>query len=797
MKQIVFYILAAIYPILVFCFLVIFKVPVRFFSLALIAFGLVYFLGITGTKKKAGFRVLSALLLGCLGLLCFATNSPLILKLYPILMNGTMLCAFGSTLFSPPSMIFRFAVLQDKSIRGSLAERRIEGYCRKVTLIWCIFFVLNGGVAVYSVFFASDAFWSIYNGGVSYILIGILFAGELIVRKMTDKKMPKAFPLSQFTPASRLPDQVLCYDHTWPEGRYKTWKDFLTDTARLRSAIDEDGSSRWILHAEDCWYFLAAFTALLQCGKQVLLTANVSPAYIGEIRTPGTAFLTDQPIDNTLQIAAVLENPEILLPASVWNERIPPIIADETVIVMYTSGTTGRPKAVRQRLTEFENDNRFILSKWGEEFLKRKLVSTVSQHHIYGLLFSILLSFTAGVPFRRQRIEFPEEFERLTGDSYMIITVPAFLKRAVEQYAVGTAGKLSLSSPWIFTSGGVLPPETAAKTEQVFGFWPVEVYGSTETSGIAWRQSKDGMEWMPFDNAQVSLNDKGCLVIRSPYIKDPAGFTTGDLADILSDGRFLLKGRADSIVKIEEKRVSLPEVENRILQSGFVSDVCVVAMEDRRQYLAAAVVLNEQGRNRFSNCRKPEINRCFREHLVQFFENTLLPKKWRYLDALPLDNQGKKKKPEIQALFRPPGEDTGTGPYMDDISGMREIPREKVLERQAAIILLEFTIPGESGYFNGHFPGFPILPAVAQIELVIRMASRYFGTGLHVSRSKRIKFSNMIRPGNSLRMELRYDEGRREIRFTILGSGKDLVYASGTLCLEYVPPECAPTEAVP
>jgi uncharacterized membrane protein len=212
--QIVFYILAAIYPVLVFCCLVIFKVPVRFFSLALIAFALIYFLGLTGAKKKAGFRLLSALLLGGLGLLCFATKSPLILKLYPVLMNGTLLFAFGSTLIFPPPMIFRFALLQDKSIRGSLAEKRVEAYCRKVTMVWCFFFVLNGAVAAFSVFSASDVFWSVYNGGISYILIGSLFAGEFIVRKITDKKMPKAFPLSQFTPSSRPPDQVLCYEHT-------------------------------------------------------------------------------------------------------------------------------------------------------------------------------------------------------------------------------------------------------------------------------------------------------------------------------------------------------------------------------------------------------------------------------------------------------------------------------------------------------------------------------------------------------------------------------------------------------
>jgi len=179
----------------------------------------------------------------------------------------------------------------------------------------------------------------------------------------------------------------------------------------------------------------------------------------------------------------------------------------------------------------------------------------------------------------------------------MIITVPAFLKRAVE---IERSSGLNLQSPWIFTSGGALSFETAQKTSEVFGFWPVEVYGSTETSGIAWRQSVNGPEWTVFDNAQISQNRDGCLIIRSPYIKDPAGFETADMIEIREDGRFLLKGRIDSVVKIEEKRVSFSEMESRILQSGLAADVCVIFLEDKRQYLAAAIVFYNKGKEHFN-----------------------------------------------------------------------------------------------------------------------------------------------------------------------------------------------------
>ncbi|GHV95873.1 hypothetical protein AGMMS50293_21930 [Spirochaetia bacterium] len=776
--KILVYILAAVYPVLVFCFLVVLKIPLRFFSVFIVLIACVVFIG--ATSKKNLFRIFSAGLLGAVGLACFLSNSSFFLKLYPVLMNTVMLGAFALTLVAPPPMIFRFAVLADKSIKGSLAESRVKNYCRKVTLVWCAFFILNGGIAAWTVFSGSDVLWSIYNGGVSYILIGILFAGEFIVRKMTDKKMPKAIALSKFKAGSRPMDHILCYERSFGDGLYKTWADFLADTARLRLVIQNDGSPKWVLHVEDCWYFLCAFTALLQCGREILLTANISPAYIAEIRGGGeTAFLTDQKMSEAESAGKILYIPDLCLEfakqtpthskdAMHPSSATPPINADETAIMMYTSGTTGKPKVVRQRLTEFETDNSFILSKWGEEWLSRKVCATVSQHHIYGLLFGILLPFTAGVPFRRRRIEAPEEFEALKGEPLMIITVPAFLKRAVELKAADQKGeaRYDLNNPWVYTSGGVLAPDTAEKTNRAFGFWPVEVYGSTETSGIAWRQSRDGLEWTPFDNAEVKLNDEGCLVIRSPYIKDPAGFTTGDLAEIFPDGRFLLKGRADSIVKIEEKRVSLPEVEARLLQSGLVADVCVIALSDRRQYLAAALVLNNAGTEQFRDCEKIETNTWFREYLSRFFEPVVLPKKWRYVQSLPLDAQGKKKKTEVEALFAP------------DVLASRLLSPERVLEQSETKVTLEFSVPPESAYFDDHFPMLKVLPAVAQFELAVRFACRYLGIAPGVERAKRLKFSALVRPGTPLRLELVKAAGL--ISFTLSSPGGKTVYSTGS-----------------
>ena len=656
--RIFFYVISILYPILVFTLLVIFKLPLKLLSLCVIALAAALFVSVSAKNKEKNLDwkpLATSILFFLAGLLCFLTDEAIFLKLYPVAINLIFLVFFGSTLFRGPNMIFRFATLADKSVKGSFHEKKVENYCRKVTVIWCIFFILNGTVAILTVFAGkifgitpenADKVWSLYNGGISYILMGFLFAAEFIVRKFVDKKMTKVFPLTKFKASSRAKESVVCYDGKWSDGVFKTWGDFLRDTAKMRKFLESRSTDSYILHCGDFWYFGVTFTALLQCQKAVHLTQNISEKFLSEALLPGMELLTDAEVGNSINIPEIIEKSAD--PTADEIDTTPEINGETTRIFLFTSGSTGKPKSVPQRMKEFEEDNAFIISKWLDKISERKFVSTVSQHHIFGFLFGFSLPFATGRPFRRKRIEFPEEFEELTDEKYLIVATPAFLKRTVE-----IVEKLDMRDPWLFTSGGAVSPELAVKTNEVFGIYPLEVYGSTETSGIAYRmQDKDGLVWTPFDNAKIWLGDDGCLRIISPYIKDPAGFATADMAEMLGNGKFLLKGRSDSIVKIEEKRISLTEVENRLFESGLVEDVKVIALSnDIRQYLAAAIVLNEKGKNEFAGREKLVLNKYFHDFLMHYFENTVIPKKWRFLEKLPTDIQGKKHKEEIAALF--------------------------------------------------------------------------------------------------------------------------------------------------
>ena len=121
------------------------------------------------------------LLLGILGallLVVLAWGSQLGLKFYPVMVNLGFFLLFAGSLIYPPPIVERLARLRSPELPP-------EGivYTRKVTWVWCGFFVANGLIATYTAVWASDEFWVLYNGFVAYLLIGLLAGGEWLVRR--------------------------------------------------------------------------------------------------------------------------------------------------------------------------------------------------------------------------------------------------------------------------------------------------------------------------------------------------------------------------------------------------------------------------------------------------------------------------------------------------------------------------------------------------------------------------------------------------------------------------------------
>lgn len=97
----------------------------------------------------------------------------------PVLINVALLATFGPTLAPGATpMIERFARMQDPDLGPPK-----QAHCRQFTWIWCGFFVSNGTVAAALALTAPLAWWATYTGLVAYVLMGLLFTVEYVVRK--------------------------------------------------------------------------------------------------------------------------------------------------------------------------------------------------------------------------------------------------------------------------------------------------------------------------------------------------------------------------------------------------------------------------------------------------------------------------------------------------------------------------------------------------------------------------------------------------------------------------------------
>lgn len=100
------------------------------------------------------------------------------LRLWPVLINLSLLLVFAHGLRHPPTLVERFARRQEPDLPPHAVR-----YTRKVTLAWCIFFAINGSIAIITALYADMDLWALYNGGISYGLMLIMFIGEWCIRQ--------------------------------------------------------------------------------------------------------------------------------------------------------------------------------------------------------------------------------------------------------------------------------------------------------------------------------------------------------------------------------------------------------------------------------------------------------------------------------------------------------------------------------------------------------------------------------------------------------------------------------------
>jgi acyl-coenzyme A synthetase/AMP-(fatty) acid ligase len=418
-----------------------------------------------------------------------------------------------------------------------------------------------------------------------------------------------------------------------------TWQKFETDIGALYLRLSRNSQSRWALCFDNSYWFAVSLFALALADKDIVLPSNTSSKKaLSDISQHFDAILTDQDLSNE----CVVWHPE----AGVCKCEIPKRVLDNVNITLFTSGSTGSATSIQKTFQQLANEVNVLENLFGSYFLDCEVFGTVSHQHIYGLLFRILLPLSLGVPFSDTMLEYPDQVANMSSSNRTLVSSPALLKRlTIEQVKIGYKK--------VFSSGGVLPFESSNQCSYLFGSMPIEVYGSSETGGIGWREQTALNEPLTvFPGLDVRCTDKGRLEVRSPFILQDHWWLTDDHVSLLPDGRFHLMGRADRIVKVSEKRISLVEVERRLQEFSEIQEVVAIALENsNRLEVAAVVVLTEEGSAKISVQGRFAFWSSVKQKLRDHIEPVGIPRRYRVVDQIPIDSQGKNAVSALKELF--------------------------------------------------------------------------------------------------------------------------------------------------
>ncbi len=529
------------------------------------------------------------------------------------------------------------------------------------------------------------------------------------------------------------------------------------------------GAQRPAIYCEDSYDFSVALFAVWQTDAVPLLPPNNTRGTVAALTPHVDCFIGDLP--NGLTCTTDESGEQVSAEIH--------YAGNDNELILFTSGSTGDAKRIRKTVGQLEDELDVLNQHWEEVNSAKLFIATVSHQHIYGLLFKVLLPLTTGRTFESRLLQSPSLAARVASRHGAVLWVssPAQLKR-LDPDIVGTTAPTALKC--ITSSGGLLEKPAADLVSRWLGQPAIEVYGSTESGGIAWRQqspSSTENPWQPLPGVSVRTIEENALLVQSPWIdvtadacnadsaevplETTAGrpvehtnewFTMGDAAEIRPDGSFFLKGRIDRIVKIEEKRVSLEAIEAQLRDLPQVSEVRCLVLQGERDALAAVAVLSTQGETQLAETGKVEFVKSLRTALSVHFERVTLPRRWRFVAELPVNEQGKIVYSQLLNLF------TSTGrKLLPEIIDIRRSGED--------VVELDLRVPPDLAYLEGHFPDQPIVPGVVQITWARHFGMTELNSPIDVFQMKKVKFKRVVHPGDLICLRLSWQPQKRQLTY--------------------------------
>ncbi|MGP1664591.1 MAG: AMP-binding protein [Rhodanobacter sp.] len=394
---------------------------------------------------------------------------------------------------------------------------------------------------------------------------------------------------------------------------------------------------------DDRYHFLVAFCAIVMRGQTNLLPPSRAPQAVDEIMAahPGCHALGDLNLDPAppryQRIAPLQHNPS----TGVFS---PPLIpAEQTVVIGYTSGSTGTPQANPKTWRSFHASNsgnlRWLRGSLGGHFT---VVATVPPQHMYGMEMSVLLPLLGDASVHAGRPFFPADVAAALAAvpaPRVLVTTPVHLRALIDS-------EIALPPMAVMVSATApLSSALAGAAEQRFDAPLLEVFGSTETCVFANRRTSTEQNWTLYDGVQLHPQPDG-TVVEAPQLEHPV--TLADLVSLHDDGqRFQLRGRQADLLEIAGKRASLGDLTRRLLAIPGVHDGVVLQLDDTDtigvRRIAALAVAPELDEHSILDALRRAIDPLF------------LPRPLRLVKALPRNETGKLPRAALLALLQQHG----------------------------------------------------------------------------------------------------------------------------------------------
>jgi acyl-coenzyme A synthetase/AMP-(fatty) acid ligase len=442
--------------------------------------------------------------------------------------------------------------------------------------------------------------------------------------------------LKQLVSGPRHPDRF------YLSSKY-TYKDIYALSAGIQKIFPSSGTEEIIcLCTMDKGFIAAAFLAALTYPVTFVIPHSFSESAISDMyhAIPFSKAIIDQAILFPPEVETVVIDTRQMLETkfSPGTLRNP----DSIFLKLFTGGSTGTPKIWSKTIRNMFAEAFFLSDKFNISSADR-FAATVPSIHIYGLLFSVLVPLVVSAQVLDGVFTFPHEIHRAIEKegATVLVSIPI-------HYRVLNGSRMKKASLRLaFSSAGQLNQADGDAFFKQTGLGVIEIYGSTESGGIATRCCAVGEANFTANDCVDWKIEADRLFVRSDFVspeihRNGDGFIdTGDHVQAVSNDSFKLIGRADRIVKVAGKRVDIEDVKNKIIQLPNVMNALVISTKSQtgRENEIWALVEGDIGKN------------DLKHQLMEKLEPHAVPRRIKIVENIPVSSTGKYDKTTIERMF--------------------------------------------------------------------------------------------------------------------------------------------------